>query len=73
MFFCVRKDRKSFKFIFFSQDFLGNTDSNSVKRNDFPIPVVASSVYFLPLTVNNNVGLRLELYGCKGGLYLVNI
>ena len=59
--------------MFSSQDFVGNTDSTSVKRNDFPIPVLASSVYILPLTVNKNVGLRLELYGCKGGLYLVNI
>lgn len=53
--------------IFFSQVFLGNTDTNLVKRNDFPIPVLASSVYILPVTANNNVGLRLEIYGCKGG------
>ena len=51
------------------QDFPGNTDSDTVKRNSVPIPVLASSVFILPLTVHKNVGLRLELYGCKGGIY----
>ncbi|XP_022803093.1 sperm receptor for egg jelly-like [Stylophora pistillata] len=42
-----------------------------VKRNPLPIPVLTSVVTILPITANNNVGLRLELYGCKGGYYFV--
>ena len=53
---------------FIFQDFPGNTDSDTVKRNSLPIPVLASSVFISPLTVHKNVGLRLELYGCKGGI-----
>lgn len=26
-------------------------------------------MFLLPLTVHKNVGLRLELYGCKGGIF----
>ena len=38
-----------------------------------PIPVLASSLFVLPLTVHNNVGLRMEFYGCKGGKFLTNL
>ncbi|XP_078350860.1 sperm receptor for egg jelly-like [Oculina patagonica] len=51
--------------------FLGNTDSDTVKQNSLPIPVLASSVFILPLTVHQNVGLRMEFYGCKGGHYFI--
>lgn len=55
--------------VFIFQGFPGNTDSDTVKRNSLPIPVFASSLFILPLTVHKNVGLRLELYGCKEGTY----
>lgn len=42
-------------------------DGSTVKLNSLPIPVLTTVVTIIPLTANNNVGLRLELYGCKGG------
>lgn len=56
-----------------SQFFIGNADSNTIKRNELPIPVLASTVYIKPITKHKNVGLRLELYGCKGGIILRTI
>ena len=69
---CEPKDVKKQTTCFF-QEFLGNTDANMVKRNSLPIPVFASSVFFFPLTVHENVGLRMEFYGCKGGIYSVRL
>ena len=42
-------------------------------RDELPIPVLASTVYIKPITKHKNVGLRLELYGCKGGIILRTI
>ena len=52
------------------QMFSANTDSNTIKRIDIPLPVVASRIMIIPVGKNNNVGLRLELYGCDPGLYI---
>ena len=52
---------------FFCQQFRGNKDSNSIKYHDIPIPVVTSEIIIFPQTRVDNVGLRLELYGCDPG------
>ena len=49
------------------QVFNGNKDSNTIRYHDIPIPVVTSTIIFSPQTWVENVGLRLELYGCDPG------
>ena len=53
---------------FFSKNFTGNNDSNGVQHHDVPLPVLTSAVMLRPLEWNNNVGLRMELYGCDPGM-----
>lgn len=53
--------------IFLHQHFRGNRDSNSMKYHEIPIPVMTSEIIILPQTWAENVGLRLELYGCDPG------
>ncbi|XP_078350699.1 uncharacterized protein LOC144635472 [Oculina patagonica] len=54
-----------------TKKFTGNNDSNSVQHHDVPLPVITTSVMLLPLDWNNNVGLRMELYGCAPGYYFL--
>ncbi|XP_031555918.1 retinoschisin-like [Actinia tenebrosa] len=45
--------------------FIGNNDSSTVHRQNIPLPVIVSQIIILPKKWNNNVGLRMELYGCE--------
>ena len=38
-----------------------------MQHHDVPLPVITSTVMIKPLEWNNNVGLRMELYGCNPG------
>lgn len=38
-----------------------------MKYHEIPIPVMTSEIIILPQTWAENVGLRLELYGCDPG------
>ena len=53
---------------YFPQVFQGNSDPTSIRYHDLPFPVVTSIVDLLPQTWHNNVGLRMELYGCVPGI-----
>ena len=53
---------------YFPQVFQGNSDPMSIRYHDLPFPVVTSIVDLLPQTWHNNVGLRMELYGCVPGI-----
>ncbi|EDO33126.1 predicted protein, partial [Nematostella vectensis] len=44
--------------------FMGNTDGTTVKRNEFKPNLKTRWLRIHPRTWNNNVALRLELYGC---------
>ncbi|XP_074638433.1 uncharacterized protein LOC141896936 isoform X2 [Acropora palmata] len=47
------------------QTFHGNSDSSSVKNNYFQNSFVARYIRIYPRTFNNQMCLRVELYGCK--------
>ena len=50
------------------QNFTGNINCDGVQHHDVPLPVMTSAVMVRPLDWNNNVGLRMELYGCDPGM-----
>lgn len=52
------------------KEFRGNVDSNGVEHHNVPLPVLTSRVMLVPLTWNNNAGLRMELYGCAPGKHM---
>eukprot|EP00057_Strongylocentrotus_purpuratus_P011005 XP_011665479.1 PREDICTED: lactadherin-like [Strongylocentrotus purpuratus] len=43
--------------------FEGNSDQDTVVNNTLPVPQVCRYIRLLPLTWNNHVSLRMELYG----------
>ena len=58
--------RSEFKYIFSSKQVLkGNKDSNKTRRHDLPVPAVTSKLIMEPITWHNNIGLRMEIYGCE--------
>lgn len=48
------------------QVFTGNTDRDTVVFNEMFPPITARFIRFRPLSWNGDIGLRMELYGCKG-------
>lgn len=53
------------------QNFEGNKDTNSIRFNEIPFPVVTTSVTVYPVSWNKNFGFRMELYGCQPGQLLL--
>ena len=51
------------------QVFVGNSDSHSVQYHGLSHPVTTSVVLLRPKEWHNNIGLRLELYGCLPGIF----
>ena len=52
--------------LFFIQDFVGNTDEDTVVPHDLTPPVMARFIRFCPVAFNNHMSMRVEVYGCKG-------
>ena len=49
----------------------GNVDSSSIQYHNLATPAVTKSITVNPFQWKDNVGLRMELYGCEPGmLYL---
>ena len=46
------------------QIFIGNTDRNTVVKNDLETPLNTRWLRFLPKSWNNNIAMRVEVYGC---------
>ncbi|KAJ7390770.1 hypothetical protein OS493_022328 [Desmophyllum pertusum] len=44
--------------------FIGNVDTGSVVRNELKMPLRTRWLRIVPRSWNNNVGMRVELYGC---------
>ncbi|XP_078349560.1 polycystin-1-like protein 2 isoform X5 [Oculina patagonica] len=53
------------------QMFTGNKDSNSVQRNEVPLPTVVTSIMIMETLSHNNFAVRMELFGCEPGYYFV--
>lgn len=51
--------------LFFSQIFKGNNDSNGIVKHDLAVPRITSSILLIPRNWTDNIGLRMEIYGCE--------
>ena len=49
------------------QEFDGNTDKNNVVYHDLNPPITARYIRFLPVEWEDEISLRVELYGCVKG------
>ena len=49
------------------QEFNGNTDKNSVVYHDLNPQIPARYIRFLPVEWNDEISMRVELYGCDKG------
>ena len=55
------------------QEFDGNTDKTNVVYHDLNPPITARYIRFLPVEWNDEISIRVELYGCvksKGMAFL---
>lgn len=48
--------------------FVGNTDTNSVKKNALPAEVYTKGIRFYPQSYYVAIALRVELYGYPAGM-----
>ena len=53
------------------QEFDGNTDKNNVVYHDLNPPITARYIRFLPVEWEDEISLRVELYGCVKGKEMV--
>lgn len=49
------------------KNFVGNTDTNTVKKNALPAEVFTKAIRFYPKSYNVDIALRVELYGYPAG------
>ena len=61
------KTRNIYFTYFIKQEFDGNTDKNSVIYHDLNAPITARYIRFLPVEWNDEISMRVELYGCVKG------
>ena len=61
------KTRNIYFTSFIKQEFDGNTDKNSVIYHDLNAPIPARYIRFLPVEWNDEISMRVELYGCVKG------
>ena len=58
--------------VFGLQQFQGNRDSNTIVRHYVPRPAMVKSVHIIPIEWKTNFAIRLELYGCIAGGYIIS-
>ena len=63
----VNVDRVVFFFPFSLKVFTGNTNPDTVVSHELDPPIRARYVRFRPLTWQNQISMRIELYGCAQG------
>ncbi|XP_013164723.1 PREDICTED: neurexin-4 isoform X1 [Papilio xuthus] len=44
--------------------FEGNHDGNTVKRNEFEVPIIAQYIRINPMRWRDKISMRVEIYGC---------
>ena len=52
--------------LFYVQEFLGNTDQDTVVKHRFNEGIRAHYIRFHPTGWHNHISMRVEVYGCKG-------
>jgi hypothetical protein len=55
--------------VYFLQTFSGNSDNKGRKKNQ--VNIQARYIKFKPKAWNNGIGMRVELYGCSLGKYIL--
>lgn len=53
--------------------FKGNSDGDTVHKNEFDIPIIAQWIRINPTRWRDRISLRVELFGCDYGTYTLNI
>lgn len=51
-------------FLYFFKIFTGNSDRNTVVKNNFQIPFLARFVRFFVVSVKEKASFRVEIYAC---------
>ena len=54
--------------LFYVQEFLGNTDQDTVVKHRFIEGIRARYIRFCPTGWHNHISMRVEVYGCKGNI-----
>ena len=54
--------------LFYVQEFLGNTDQDTVVKHRFIEGIRARYIQFHPTGWHNHISMRVEVYGCKGNI-----
>lgn len=49
--------------------FKGNSDGDSIKKNEFEVPIIAQWIRINPTRWRNRISMRVELYGCEYGQF----
>ncbi|XP_073942606.1 neurexin-4 isoform X2 [Choristoneura fumiferana] len=47
-----------------SQTFEGNHDGNTVRKNEFEVPIIAQFIRINPMRWRDKISMRVELFGC---------
>lgn len=47
--------------------FKGNTDGDTVFKNEFEVPIIAQWIRINPTRWRDRISMRVELYGCDYG------
>lgn len=50
------------------QDFVGNTDEDTVVSHDLNPPIMARFIRFRSVSFHGHMSMRVEVYGCKGNV-----
>lgn len=53
--------------------FEGNQDGNTVHKNEFEVPIIAQYLRVNPMRWRDKISMRVEVYGCDYGTYVLNI
>ena len=59
-------------FFFYIQEFLGNTDQDTVVRHRLYSGIRARYIRFRPTAWHSHISMRVEVYGCKGNSIGIN-
>lgn len=51
--------------------FQGNVDGDEIRRNNFDVPIIAQWIRINPTRWQDRISLRLELYGCDYGKFMI--
>lgn len=69
IFKCEVSNTYIYKFPIIFQLFSGNVDGDSIKFNQFDIPIIAQWIRINPTRWRDRISLRVELYGCDYGKF----